>query len=145
MTAQDTSRPSSADSSRSGPHLELQGLSFKDALVQFAKLSQPPKPPPPPPPYPEVTLHPVSAPHSPPPPPHSSLLHGILTKPAPSAAPSHRATTFSPTLARLLTAPERIPPVPHSAAGTAPSHFRPPASRVNITEILSSSKVSLHV
>lgn len=72
---QDNSRPSSADSSRG--HMEMipaPGLSFKDALVQFAKMSQPPKPPPPPP-YPEVTLHPVS-----PPPPHSSLLHGILTK-----------------------------------------------------------------
>ncbi|XP_046681280.1 actin cytoskeleton-regulatory complex protein PAN1-like [Homalodisca vitripennis] len=140
---QENSRPSSADSSRSGHHLEMlpaPGLSFKDALVQFAKMSQPSKPPPPPPPYPEVTLHPVSAPHSPPPP-HTSLLHGILTKSTPPTLPAphqqpHRATTFSPTLARLLTAPERTPP-PHTSPA---SHFRPPASRVNICEILSSSK-----
>jgi len=106
----------------------------KDVLMQFAKLmsqahgqqvgSSPglaggadALPRPPPPPYPEVTLHPVlasspavvsSAPSTP----TTSLLHGILTKPtssgsgAGSAAPA-KSTTFSPTLARLLTAPER--------------------------------------
>lgn len=151
--AQENSRPSSSDSSRSGHQTEMlplpaPGLSFKDALVQFAKMSQPPSgltkpPPPPPPPYPEVTLHPVPAPHSPPPS-HSSLLHGILTKSVPPAAhsnppshppPSHRPTTFSPTLARLLTAPERSP-------ATMPSQFRPPANRVSICELLSSSKKS---
>ncbi|XP_050536697.1 putative leucine-rich repeat-containing protein DDB_G0290503 isoform X2 [Daktulosphaira vitifoliae] len=65
--------------------------------------------------FPEVTLHPVSQPIQ-----HfqqqqqqqqSSLLHGILTKGAgnqnlPVSLPSH-PTTYSPTLARLLTAPER--------------------------------------
>lgn len=153
VTVQENSRPSSTDSSRSGHQTEMlplpaPGLSFKDALVQFAKMSQPPPgqakpPPPPPPPYPEVTLHPVPAPHSPPPP-HSSLLHGILTKSVPPAAhantphppPNHRPTTFSPTLARLLTAPERSPI-------TTPSHFRPPANRVSICELLSSSKVTI--
>lgn len=153
LIGQENSRPSSTDSSRSGHQTEVlplpaPGLSFKDALVQFAKMSQPPplpaKPPPPPPPYPEVTLHPVPAPHSPPAP-HSSLLHGILTKSAPPAhsnpmthipppPPSHRPTTFSPTLARLLTAPERT-------SSTTTSHFRPPMSRVSICELLSSSKV----
>lgn len=87
---------------------------------------------PPPPPYPEVTLHPVLVPQSSGSPPvQNSLLHGILTKSNAAAAaanqhhPSstvgnaagmnatsvsniqHRPTTFSPTLARLLTAPER--------------------------------------
>lgn len=86
---------------------------------------------PPPPPYPEVTLHPVSANQfSSSPPVQNSLLHGILTKstsgvgrehhPSSSMSPvasgmgavsasniQHRPTTFSPTLARLLTAPER--------------------------------------
>ncbi|XP_054257920.1 misshapen-like kinase 1 isoform X2 [Macrosteles quadrilineatus] len=144
---QDSSRPSSADSSRGSHHLDMLsgpgsgGLSFKDALVQFAKMSQPNKPPPPPPPYPEVTLHPVSAPHSPPaPPPHSSLLHGILTK----SNPGPRATTFSPTLARLLTAPERNPtsaPLPPTPTFRPPHHHVPPHQRgVNISEILSSSK-----
>ncbi|XP_014276099.1 calponin homology domain-containing protein DDB_G0272472 isoform X2 [Halyomorpha halys] len=68
-------------------------------------------------PYPEVTLHPVSPP---------SLLHQVLTKSTPP-----RPASFSPTLARLLTAPER-PPAP-------PPHFRPP-SRVSIADILSSTK-----
>ncbi len=84
---------------------------------------------PPPPPYPEVTLHPVSVPQSSSPAPlQNSLLHGILTKSSGGANKEHQAsstisnvganavsvgniqhrpTTFSPTLARLLTAPER--------------------------------------
>lgn len=73
--------------------------------------------------YPEVTLHPVSTNHD-----SSgasasnsnSLLHGILTKQhnsrqqQQSAAPTTNTagfTSFSPTLARLLTAPERIAPL----------------------------------
>lgn len=59
--------------------------SFRDMLVQFAKLSQSERHEliqnaiRPPPPYPEVTVHPVST--SPQPqPPTNSLLHGILTK-----------------------------------------------------------------
>lgn len=69
--------------------------------------------------YPEVTLHPVStnqdssgtgASNS------NSLLHGILTKQHNSRQQSGVAsntgfTSFSPTLARLLTAPERIAPL----------------------------------
>ena len=160
------SRPSSADSSRSVPAGATNpsadpNISFKDVLVQFAKLSQtagenllpknlvhqqqqqPVPPPPPPPPYPEVTLHPVA--HSPPPP-SSSLLHGILTK-STAARPQEAATqqvaqippgprpttTFSPTLARLLTAPERIT---NSAAFMA-------SGPVSLNDLLTtSSKVS---
>ncbi|XP_075221234.1 uncharacterized protein LOC142324256 isoform X2 [Lycorma delicatula] len=145
----DNSRPSSTDSTRSThqPELPAPGLSFKDVLVQFAKMSQPPppspapikQPPPPPPPYPEVTLHPVPAPQSPPPT-HSSLLHGILTKttaaPSSTSTVNHRPTTFSPTLARLLTAPERERTTPMMS-----SQFRPPPiNRVSITDLLTSSK-----
>lgn len=90
----------------------------------------------PPPPYPEVTLHPVLAPQqsSGSPPVQNSLLHGILTKSSNnvvgrggggtdhhqasstmgglgqasvSSMQQHRPTTFSPTLARLLTTPDR--------------------------------------
>ncbi|KAJ9585207.1 hypothetical protein L9F63_002970, partial [Diploptera punctata] len=125
---QDISRPSSADSSRSGAQTHTTsepggnpGISFKDVLVQFAKMSQTEQRHEPlptttaskPPPYPEVTLHPVLAPHSPPhQSPSSSLLHGILTKSNNAVhhrgetSISARPTTFSPTLARLLTAPE---------------------------------------
>ncbi|RZF48463.1 hypothetical protein LSTR_LSTR009147 [Laodelphax striatellus] len=155
--------------------LPAPGLNFKDVLVQFAKMSQPPAAvtslmpsggvktphPPPPPPYPEVTLHPVPAP-SPPTSSHSSsLLHGILTKSSSgagggggaitassttssSASAQHRPTTFSPTLARLLTAPERersvAAPASHLAASAAASHFRPPVSRVSISDLLTTSK-----
>uniref|UniRef100_A0A0A9YMV2 MYND-type domain-containing protein n=4 Tax=Lygus hesperus TaxID=30085 RepID=A0A0A9YMV2_LYGHE len=115
---------------------------YKDVLAQFAKLTgQPPPLGPaapkagsgsaPPPPYPEVTLHPVGGrPLSPP----TSLLHGILTKSAPSSRPSN----FSPTLARLLTAPDRPPhPIP-------PPPYRPQtSSRVStISDIINSSKKS---
>lgn len=168
---QDTSRPSSADSSRSGAHSHTTpepggntnsggssgGISFKDVLVQFAKLSQTEqrhelqpattttsKPPP----YPEVTLHPVLAPHSPPhQSPSSSLLHGILTKSNNAAqhrgdtSISARPTTFSPTLARLLTAPERLPTV----ASTNATNFHGGAAHVSISDLLSTSKVSCNV
>lgn len=164
---QDTSRPSSADSSRSGApsHATPEpggnansggssgGISFKDVLVQFAKLSQTEqqheqmpatttasKPPP----YPEVTLHPVLAPHSPPhQSPSSSLLHGILTKSSNAAqhrgdtSISARPTTFSPTLARLLTAPERLP----SVANTNATTFHGTTAHVSISDLLSTSKV----
>ncbi|PSN36250.1 hypothetical protein C0J52_21117 [Blattella germanica] len=156
--AASTSRPSSADSSRSGAHTLAPsdsaagnpGISFKDVLVQFAKLSQTEQrlePMPPtttaskPPPYPEVTLHPVLAPHSPP---HqsasSSLLHGILTKnnnQRGDTGISPRPTTFSPTLARLLTAPERIPNVP----STTTTSFHGTGTHVSISDLLSTSKV----
>lgn len=110
-------------------------MSFKDVLVQFAKMTNaneqsalnsqaglPGRPPPPP--YPEVTLHPVVNPTpvaSPVPAtntPPTSLLHNILTKPnnqsSNNGSQSHaKPTTFSPTLARLLTAPERSSSVAH--------------------------------
>lgn len=165
---QDTSRPSSADSSRSGAPSHAipesgsnanvggssAGISFKDVLVQFAKLSQTEQRHEPlpvtttsskPPPYPEVTLHPVLAPHSPPhQSPSSSLLHGILTKS--NNAAQHRGdtsinarpTTFSPTLARLLTAPERLPSVVSTNATT----YHGAAAHVSISDLLSTSKVS---
>lgn len=163
---QDTSRPSSADSSRSGApsHATPEpgsnansggssgGISFKDVLVQFAKLSQTEQRHEPlpatttaskPPPYPEVTLHPVLAPHSPPhQSPSSSLLHGILTKSNNAAqhrgdtSISARPTTFSPTLARLLTAPERLPSVISTNATT----FHGTAAHVSISDLLSTSK-----
>ncbi|XP_022186580.2 uncharacterized protein LOC111045459 isoform X5 [Nilaparvata lugens] len=195
-TGQENSRPSSTDSTRSAnmqsestasntTTLPAPGLNFKDVLVQFAKMSQPPAAvtsllpshhpskthPHPPPPYPEVTLHPVPAPqsHNSPSPPTStshtsSLLHGILTKSATNPAhnqgagsasstttssASHRPTTFSPTLARLLTAPERergggggsVATSHHmSASAVNASHFRPPVSRVSISDLLTTSK-----
>ncbi|KAL1140549.1 hypothetical protein AAG570_000479 [Ranatra chinensis] len=119
------------------------GMSFKDVLVQFAKLSQSPTPGKPPPPYPEVTLHPVNSPQSPPTS-HSSLLHGILTKSVAPAAitPAHRPATFSPTLARLLTAPEKPSPSHQLAPTQISTQFRPPTPRVSITDILTSSKKS---
>ncbi|XP_032517751.2 uncharacterized protein LOC116770398 isoform X1 [Danaus plexippus] len=65
---------------------------------------------PPPPPYPEISLLPVStaqdASHTQ----QNSLLHGILTK---QASPASQC--YSPTLAKLLTSPERkqsAPPLP---------------------------------
>ncbi|KAK9512750.1 hypothetical protein O3M35_001105 [Rhynocoris fuscipes] len=153
--SQDHSRPSSTDTPRAGP-AEGGNMGYKDAVLQFAKFANqvgvshvgkgPPNgmPQPPPPPYPEVTLHPVSRPgSSPPTPPTSSLLHGILTKSSgamgPGAASSVRQpANFSPTLARLLTAPDR-PPHPVQP----PPHFRPQhPPRVSIADILSSSKKS---
>lgn len=113
---------------------------------------------PPPPPYPEVTLHPVLVPQSSGSPPvQNSLLHGILTKSNAAAAaaanqhhPSstvgnaaamnatsvgniqHRPTTFSPTLARLLTAPERNR-VSRSAVGSSSRN-----TKSTLNEILNS-------
>lgn len=56
--------------------------SYKDILLQFAKMSQSDKElqknTKPPPPYPEVTVHPVTSTSSVAP--TNSLLHGILTK-----------------------------------------------------------------
>lgn len=101
-------------SSLNGTEADLK--SYKDILLQFAKMSQSDKElqknTKPPPPYPEVTVHPVTSTSSVAP--TNSLLHGILTK-APvrnNTTPSNTAvnggkSSFSPTLARLLTAPER--------------------------------------
>ncbi|XP_057322720.1 uncharacterized protein LOC130666081 isoform X2 [Microplitis mediator] len=109
-TSHGDSRPSSTDSCKSNSNIGdvNNPMSFKDVLVQFAKLSQQQgEPVKTPQNYPDVTLHPV-APTSVTINPAAttqqtgSLLHGILTK---NQTP--RPTTFSPTLARLLTAPER--------------------------------------
>lgn len=100
--------------------------------------------------YPDVTLHPV--PPSPAqntvPQQTGSLLHGILTK-----AQSPRPTTFSPTLARLLTAPERERNSPAAVAtavsmpqqSAATQHllqaYQSGSNLGTISELLSSSKV----
>ncbi|CAH0548047.1 unnamed protein product [Brassicogethes aeneus] len=114
--------------------------SFKDMLVHLAQLSQGERNEliqnaiKPPPPYPEVTVHPVpttTSTHT------NSLLHGILTK---SPQKSNSKTSFSPTLARLLTAPERAnsnhatstPTISNSTLGHPPN--------MSISEILSSNK-----
>lgn len=103
--------------------------------------------------YPDVTLHPVAAPSSvsqnTASQPTGSLLHGILTK-----AQSPRSTTFSPTLARLLTAPERERSSPAAAAAAAMASMSQQSATtqhllqtyqgsnlVSINDILSSSKV----
>ncbi|XP_053598927.1 uncharacterized protein LOC103572158 isoform X2 [Microplitis demolitor] len=109
-TSHGDSRPSSTDSCKSNSNIGdvNNPMSFKDVLVQFAKLSQQQgEPVKTPQNYPDVTLHPVaptSVTINPAAPTQQtgSLLHGILTK---NQTP--RPTTFSPTLARLLTAPER--------------------------------------
>lgn len=98
-----------------------------------------------------MTLHPVppspvqnTAPQQ-----SGSLLHGILTK-----AQSPRPTTFSPTLARLLTAPEKERNSPAAAAtavsmpqqSAATQHLLQAYQGSNlgtISELLSSSKVCL--
>lgn len=163
---QETSRPSSADSSRSGaPAAQLSGeggnvssISFKDVLVQFAKLSQNEQRHEPqiptttsaatsvstkPPPYPEVTLHPVLTQHSPPhQSPSTSLLHGILTKSTTMhqqqrAESNSRVTNFSPTLARLLTAPERVP---GNVPNTTVTPFHGASGPVSISDLLSTNK-----
>ncbi|XP_063925923.1 uncharacterized protein LOC135139559 isoform X3 [Zophobas morio] len=128
----DSSRPSSAESST--PHEP----SFKDMLVQFAKLSQSERHEliqnaiKPPPPYPEVTVHPV--PTTTTVAPTNSLLHGILTK---SPSKANTKTSFSPTLARLLTAPERGNASPTT---TAIGNNLNSSANMSISEILSTSK-----
>ncbi|KAF4519761.1 hypothetical protein B566_EDAN010355 [Ephemera danica] len=111
--------------------------SLLNVLVKFAKMSQsdqhqqqqqqqqqtPPRLP-----YPEVTLHPVAP--APALGPASSLLQGILSKPGSAATP--RATNFSPTLARLLTAPERPTPNSGTAASSSPG--------VSINDLLGPTK-----
>lgn len=105
--------------------------------------------------YPDVTLHPVapspvnvsqpshSQPSSQSQPQTTSLLHGILTK-----SQSPRLTTFSPTLARLLTAPERdrtvttVTPAPSQASQHLLQTYQG-SNPVSISELLSSSKVIL--
>ncbi|CAH1179434.1 unnamed protein product [Phaedon cochleariae] len=136
------------DSTMSNPQ---DSVSFKDMLLQFAKLSQserneliqnaikPPTQVPvkPPPPYPEVTVHPVRDPvpttssaSS------SSLLHGILTK---TPTKQNSKTSFSPTLARLLTAPEKAAGNLVTSTPTITNTTIHP-SNMSISEILSTSK-----
>ncbi|XP_031357652.1 uncharacterized protein LOC116181424 isoform X2 [Photinus pyralis] len=102
--------------------------SFKDVLMQFAKLSQTERQDllqsemKQPPPYSEVTVHPVPA-HTQPT--TNSLLHGILTKT--QSRSDNSKSTFSPTLARLLTAPERAAMSPHN-------------NPLSVTDMLSNNK-----
>ncbi|KAF2899558.1 hypothetical protein ILUMI_06608 [Ignelater luminosus] len=131
LTAVDNAKQTNSKSSGDG--LQLETTSFKDVLMQFAKLSQHErqdllqtaiKPPP----YSEVTVHPVPA--------HSqsgsnSLLHGILTK-AQSRSDNSKST-FSPTLARLLTAPER-------ASSSSPHTNNHNNTPVSISDMLSNNK-----
>ncbi|XP_046744474.1 uncharacterized protein LOC124410274 isoform X4 [Diprion similis] len=149
------SRPSSTDSckSSSNPTDPSNSMSFKDVLVQFAKLSQqqgeavktPQN-------YPDVTLHPVLP--TPAPPQAAavqqtgSLLHGILTK-----SQTARPTTFSPTLARLLTAPERdrcnpiatSTPQQQTAATQHLLQAYQGTNPVSISDLLSSSKARTEI
>ncbi|XP_031850353.1 uncharacterized protein LOC116435183 isoform X2 [Nomia melanderi] len=147
------SRPSSTDSCKSNPNMSdpNNSMSFKDVLVQFAKLSQQQgEPVKTPQNYPDVTLHPVApspAPQNTPPQQSCSLLHGILTK-----SQSPRPTTFSPTLARLLTAPERernastAASMPQQSAAT--QHLLQAyqgSNPVSISDLLSSSKARTEI
>ncbi|KAJ8944812.1 hypothetical protein NQ318_013148 [Aromia moschata] len=97
-------KPNNTDATSS---LMQDNTSFRDMLLQFVRLSQSERNEliqnaiKPPPPYPEVTVHPVPTTTAAP---TNSLLHGILTKSPPK---QNTKTSFSPTLARLLTAPER--------------------------------------
>ncbi|CAH1958319.1 unnamed protein product [Acanthoscelides obtectus] len=116
-------------------------VSFKDMLLQFAKLSQSERTEliqnaiRPPPPYPEVTVHPVPT-STTTAAPTNSLLHGILTK----APPKQSKTSFSPTLARLLTAPERSTNNHLNSASTMPNNTIAHPSNVSISEILCTNK-----
>ncbi|XP_043579154.1 uncharacterized protein LOC122566243 isoform X1 [Bombus pyrosoma] len=148
------SRPSSTDSCKSNSNTvdPNNSMSFKDVLVQFAKLSQQQgEPVKTPQNYPDVTLHPVApspAPQNTPPQQSGSLLHGILTK-----SQSPRPTTFSPTLARLLTAPERERNAPTAAASmpqqsAATQHLLQTyqgSNPVSISDLLSSSKARTEI
>ncbi|XP_033300624.1 uncharacterized protein LOC117205904 isoform X1 [Bombus bifarius] len=147
------SRPSSTDSCKSNSNTvdPNSAMSFKDVLVQFAKLSQQQgEPVKTPQNYPDVTLHPVApspAPQNTSPQQSGSLLHGILTK-----SQSPRPTTFSPTLARLLTAPERERNAPTAASmpqqSAATQHLLQSyqgANPVSISELLSSSKARTEI
>uniref|UniRef100_A0AAR5PDX6 THAP-type domain-containing protein n=1 Tax=Dendroctonus ponderosae TaxID=77166 RepID=A0AAR5PDX6_DENPD len=123
------------------------------SLNGFAKLSQSEKSElqnqmhniKPPPPYPEVTVHPVTSTSSVTP--SNSLLHGILTK-APvkqnhsngnSNTPVNGKSSFSPTLARLLTAPEKAAIQSSTSNMLGGSLLN--ASNMSISDIFSGSKV----
>ncbi|XP_012277731.1 uncharacterized protein LOC105698245 isoform X3 [Orussus abietinus] len=146
------SRPSSTDSCKSNSNATdpNNSMSFKDVLVQFAKLSQQQgEPLKTPQNYPDVTLHPVApspVPQSPAPQQTGSLLHGILTK-----SQSPRPATFSPTLARLLTAPERERNAPVTASApqqNTTQHLLQAyqgSNPVSISDLLSSSKARTEI
>ncbi|XP_017771175.1 PREDICTED: putative uncharacterized protein DDB_G0274435 isoform X2 [Nicrophorus vespilloides] len=131
LSAMDAANPDLSSSSNSDAQ---DNTSFKDILVHFAKMSQSDKQEllqntmKPPPPYPEVTVHPVSTTT----PPTNSLLHGILTKA--QSNKTDNKTTFSPTLARLLTAPE--------CSVASQNQYSPgnKASKVSLSDILSTNK-----
>ncbi|XP_034182551.2 uncharacterized protein LOC117605386 isoform X1 [Osmia lignaria lignaria] len=147
------SRPSSTDSCKSNSNTvdPNNSISFKDVLVQYAKFSQQQgEPVKTPQNYPDVTLHPVApspAPQNTLPQQSGSLLHGILTK-----SQSPRPTTFSPTLARLLTAPERERNAPTAATmpqqSAATQHLLQTyqgSNPVSISDLLSSSKARTEI
>ncbi|XP_067215954.1 uncharacterized protein [Linepithema humile] len=144
------SRPSSTESCKSNPSTS-DSMNYKDILMQFAKMSQQGEPVKVPQNYPDVTLHPVapsSAGQNTASQPSGSLLHGILTK-----AQSPRSNTFSPTLARLLTAPERERNSPVTAAvasmsqQSATTHLQTyqGSNMVSINDLLSSSKARTEI
>ncbi|CAG5090161.1 Protein of unknown function, partial [Cotesia congregata] len=155
-TGHGDSRPSSTDSCKSNSNVGdvNNPMSFKDVLVQFAKLSQQQgEPVKTPQNYPDVTLHPVAPTTVTINPAAStqqtgSLLHGILTK---NQTP--RPTTFSPTLARLLTAPERERNSAASAAvmtqqithGQNLLQAYQGTNPVSISDLLSSSKARTEI
>ncbi|XP_046390112.1 uncharacterized protein LOC124158816 isoform X2 [Ischnura elegans] len=108
-----------------------------------------------PPPTPSLLQMSLSAPTSTPKapsPPTTSLLHGILTKSgtgvasssglgsSSSSGPSPRATAFAPTLARLLTAPEKQPSVRPTPPATSGSSVLGSQAFVSIGELLQTSK-----
>ncbi|KAJ0176422.1 hypothetical protein K1T71_007601 [Dendrolimus kikuchii] len=72
------------------------------SVKQSERLASPSPRLPPPPPYPEISLLPVTTSQDSQATQQNSLLHGILTKQASPASQS-----YSPTLAKLLTSPER--------------------------------------
>ncbi|XP_037032451.1 MATH and LRR domain-containing protein PFE0570w-like isoform X2 [Bradysia coprophila] len=147
------SRPSSADSSPGNSNLASTNnnistananIAFNDMLMQYAKLNERPAdlltnasmirqqqsg-------YPEVTLHPVSSQqntvlHQSDSLQSNSLLHGILTK---NTRPSTTYNSFSPTLARLLTAPERITALPNNYRLPSSTPVQSKTSGMNLTK-----------
>nr|XP_022918103.1 uncharacterized protein LOC111427280 isoform X2 [Onthophagus taurus] len=133
-----TSSTSDINLSHSESDVNSDLTSFKDMLVEFAKLSQSEKQDilcnnsgKPPPPYPEVTVHPVPTTSTN----SNSLLHGILTKNQPTK--SETKSTFSPTLARLLTAPEKSSP---QTSGNHNVVVSTQGNVASISDILSHSK-----
>ncbi|KAL1501738.1 hypothetical protein ABEB36_007014 [Hypothenemus hampei] len=129
--------------------------SYKDILMHISKLSPTEKTEfqmqlqnasKPPPPYPEVTVHPVTNTSSVAP--TNSLLHGILTKGPLKQSSSNGngnskvnggKSSFSPTLARLLTAPEKSGHA-HSTPNILGGNILNPG-HLSISDIFSGSKV----